>query len=130
MFINTRPVPRVPGLKGSDLARAENLNNAGPFKPIGHQPLFAGGSPDGNGGTGTGGYKGGCGSGEETGQSSGGNNTTDNSMIPPSLNPCYGGSPPYRPPICNACDCGSPPPSGGGGGAGLGPASPCVGGGR
>lgn len=129
MYYPTTYVPKVPGLKGSDRARAQNLDMAWPHKPIGGQPLFGGFSPSGGAGAQPGGSVGGCGSQTETGNSSGGGNGVGNDMSPNSLNPCFpDGPPPYRPPYCtNICSC--PPPGGPSGHAGLGSKSPCDGGG-
>jgi hypothetical protein len=122
MFSIKTPVPRVPGLRGSDLARAENLDYAGPYKPLGRQPLYGSGSSDG-GASGVGGYKGTCGGSVTTGNSGGsGGNNPDNDMNYPAYNGCYQPSGPInRPPgPCPPCPSGPPPGGGGGGGGGGG----------
>jgi hypothetical protein len=85
------PVPRVPGLKGSDLARAENLNQMVPFKAIGEQPLFGSGSGDGGGGGTTGGFNVGSNVGEQTGAACGGSGNLANCMTTSCMNPYYQG---------------------------------------
>lgn len=115
MYYNTQTVPRVRGLKGSDRARAQNLDIAGPYKPIGEQKLFGGGSTSAAAAAAVV-AAGLCGILRETGFSAGGSNGTGNDMSPDSLNPCNpDGPPPYRPPICTKCtDCPPPGPPGGG----------------
>jgi hypothetical protein len=133
MFIIERntPVKRVPGLKGSDTARAENLDATGPYRPLGGQPLFGSGSGDGDGGNL--GSQGDC-EGDSatltTGGASGGGPTGKagnpfNDMSRAGQNGCWQSTPiPNRP--SPPCKC--PPPGGGAGGPGGGPGcDPCRG---
>lgn len=121
MFIIDTPVPRVPGLRGSDKARAQNLDLTGPYNPIGGQPLFGSGSGAGSAGS-PGGYEAGCVGPEYTGTSGGGDGSPGNSMTALSLNHCYQSSgPKHRPDFCTKkCKCGA---GGSGAGPGSGPGS-------
>jgi hypothetical protein len=116
MFIIDTPVPRVPGLRGSDSARAENLDYAGPYKPLGGQPLYGSGSTSGSNMIGN---VRACGGPITTGNVGGsGDGSIGNDMTPPALTPCPGSGPTRRPPRCPKCP---PRPGRMPGGAGNGP---------
>lgn len=89
-FLTTN-IRKVPGLSGSDQARYENLENSGPFFPIGGQAMFGSGST-GSVGT-TGGFENGCvivlgPETSDTGMASGGSGASGTSMSATQLNSC------------------------------------------
>ena len=104
MFYYTKPVPQVRGLRGSDLARAENLDSSGPYNRIGKQPIYGSGSGDGDGGGGDSSAS--C-SKPITGGENGGDNNPTNLMTLGALTNCHqAGPPPNRPPSGGGSGCG------------------------
>ncbi len=114
---------RVDGLVGSPLARFENIDNSGPYKAVGGEPMFGSGSYAGSRPN-TGGGDQACGGDETTGMASGGSNTAGTSMAanqinscaPPTQKPSATPNSPYGPqPPCLTRCCGSFSGSGPGG---------------
>lgn len=131
--------PRGDGLAGSLSTRFENLDNCGPYRAIGGEPMFGSGSSSGNRPN-TGGGDNACGGDETTGMASGGDNAAGTSMsasqinncAPSSIKPSATPNSPYGPtPPCLTRCCGSSSgPGFGPGGPGPGPSpTPSLGGG-
>lgn len=79
--------PRGDGLAGSLSTRFENLDNCGPYRAIGGEPMFGSGSSSGNRPN-TGGGDNACGGDETTGMASGGDNAAGTSMSASQINNC------------------------------------------